>query len=89
MGTLFDQQPRDYKTVSPDHIEAFIDDAARIAKKYKLSVAEVIESAKVLEMERQNSLYAANGDAWDEQLAGFGELLSRLASAVEDLKGSE
>lgn len=29
----------------------------------------------MLELQRKNNLYVANGDAFDEQLAGFGDLI--------------
>jgi hypothetical protein len=89
MGTLFSQKERDFRIVSPNDVVAFLNNASKVAKKCNVSVAEVIEAAKVLEMERRNSLYVANGDTLDEQLAGFGELIQELTSTIKDLKGEE
>ena len=39
-------------------------------------------------MERANSLYVANGDIHDEQMAGIGELLSELNSSISEIAES-
>ena len=85
MGTLFSQKERNYCTVEDSHLDAFIAVIVKLSKKHGISVAEVIAAKEVLESERKNDLYVRNGDAFDEQMAGFGELLQQLISAIENL----
>jgi hypothetical protein len=89
VGTLFNQEPRNYRLISPDDLRSFLESATHLAKEFNISVSDVIQAKKALEMERQNSLYVANGDAFDEQLAGLGEILQDLVSAIESLKTDE
>jgi hypothetical protein len=46
----------------------------------------VISASRVLELKRQNELYVNNGDAFDEQIAGIGELLQKLSDAIDGLR---
>lgn len=80
MGTLFEQRPRDFKTQDADQ---WIDYVKDLAKKNKMPIGEVIEILKVAEMYRQNTVYVANGDIHDEQMAGFGELLRELIGLIK------
>ncbi len=86
MGTLFHQSERSYGTVEDGHLDSFIAEIVELSKKHGISVAEVIAAKEVLESERKNDLYVRNGDAFDEQMAGFGELLQQLISAIENLQ---
>ena len=45
-----------------------------------------MQAAKILEMKRKNDLYVNNGDAFDEQLAGFGEILKDLIIGLDDIR---
>ena len=83
MGTLFNQPERQHKTIQKDNIESFIQEAQEIANKYKISVPDVINAAKVLELERKNDLYISNGDIFNEQIAGIGTPLQQLISVIE------
>jgi len=89
MGTLFNQEPRNYRHISLNDLRSFLESATCLAKEFNISVSDVIQAQKVLEMERQNLLYVANGDAFDEQLAGFGAILQDVVSAIESLKEDE
>jgi len=84
MGTLFDQKVRHYGTVEYSHLDDFIAVIVKLSKKHGISVAEVIAAKEVLENERNNNFQVNNGDAFDEQMAGFGELLQQLISAIEN-----
>jgi hypothetical protein len=76
MGTLFNQLPRNYYRVeSEEDIISEIEQFKEIQKKTGITYENVIETCKMLELRRQNNLYADNGDAFDEQMGGFGELL--------------
>ena len=83
MGTLFEQRPRSPFEVTPSTLESFLKDATVLAAKYGISVADVIAAKKVLEIERRNNLYMANGDTFDEQMAGLGSILNVVAQAAE------
>lgn len=86
MGTLFNQPKRKYQSISSDHLDSFIQDIASLSKKHGISVSDAIAAARVLELSRQNDLYVSNGDIFDEQIAGIGELLEKMSSAIEQLK---
>jgi hypothetical protein len=86
LSTLYTQPPRDHFRVGIEDLSAFVQDAAAVATKQKISLADVIAAAHVLQMARANDLYRANGDAFDEQLGGLGEELQRIASAIEGLR---
>ena len=81
MGTLGNQPERNFYR---GDLDSFLGGLKEIAAKYKVSIEAVIEAKKVLEMERRNDLYAANGDYFDEQMGGFGDRLSEIASAIGD-----
>ncbi|MCO5250721.1 MAG: hypothetical protein M9949_04780 [Candidatus Kapabacteria bacterium] len=75
MGTLFEQKPRNYH--SCDKIEDVISEIEAlkdIQKKTGLTYDQVLETCKMLELRRKNTLYVENGDTFDEQMGGFGEL---------------
>lgn len=86
MSTLFDQPNRNFYRVTSQEIDEFIASALELSKKHDISLSEVVATKAVLELERRNDLYAANGDAFDEQIAGIGEILQSLSSAIESLK---
>ncbi|MGC4241138.1 MAG: hypothetical protein QM686_02760 [Herbaspirillum sp.] len=83
MGTLYDQLPRDYKTVDLGQIDDFLADAVKLASNHGISVADVIAAKHVLELERANGLRVANGDAFDEQIAGIGLILDGIRDALD------
>ena len=84
MGTLFDQDERDYRRINKGDIEAFLLDSLELAKKHKVSITDVIKAANVLQLERRNDLFVSNGDIFDEQMAGVGELLKELINSLEN-----
>ncbi|WP_324172285.1 hypothetical protein [Sulfurimonas sp.] len=90
MGTLYDQEPRDYKRVEISRVNYFLDEVSELATKYKMERKDIIEAFKAVELARQNDLYVANGDIHDEQMAGIGqavqeigERLHQIADAIE------
>ncbi len=85
MGTLFSQDPRrSCDDGNYDELDGFLGLAVKFAKKHKVSVADVIAAKHALELERQNNLYVDNGDIFDEQMAGFGELIRELNQHLSD-----
>jgi hypothetical protein len=89
MGTLFKQEIRSQRYVEESDLDGFLAAAVKLSQKHKIHVADVISAGRVLELKRRNDLYVNNGDAFDEQIAGIGELLQTLSSAVESVKRTE
>jgi hypothetical protein len=89
MGTLFNQEPRNHLHVEASNLDEFLSSAVKLSQKHKIPVSDVISASRVLELSRRNDLYVNNGDAFDEQVAGIGELLQKLSDAVESLKKTE
>lgn len=85
MGTLFKQEVRRRYSIQRNTILDKIAELKIIAKESGLSIDQVIEVKKVLEQERTNDLYVVNGDVFDEQMAGFGELALRLTNRFKKL----
>jgi hypothetical protein len=84
MGTLFNQSPRDWhRQDRAKSIISDIDYLKEIQAKTGLSYDQVISTCNMLELRRKNDLYVANGDAFDEQMAGFGELLKEFIEAFK------
>lgn len=84
MGTLGNQPPRDSHRVDDCYLDEFLGLSVKLAAKHKISVESVIEARRVLEMERSNDLRNLSGDYHDEHMGGFGEILGRIAGALED-----
>ncbi len=83
MGTLLNQSPRKYWAVTKDNVDSFLEDAMELAQKHKITISDVFEAYKICEAQRKHNLYVANGDALDEQLAGFGELIQKLIITLD------
>lgn len=83
MGTLGNQSVRDQYGISSESLGYFLEDAAELAKKHKVSIEVVVNAKHALELERQNNIAVQNGDFTDEQAGGIGEILSRIATALE------
>ena len=83
MGILGDQPKRTSYSVSGRDLDSFLADAAALAKKHSTSIDAVIEAKRVLEMERRNNILVSAGDYHDEHMGGLGEILFRIADALE------
>jgi hypothetical protein len=81
MGTLFDQRPRSEALTFGVVWEAARDMGLDPNK--GLTPAEWHAACDVA----RTGLAAQNADIFDEQLAGFGELLKELVAAIEGLRG--
>ncbi|MEI6328218.1 MAG: hypothetical protein WCP16_03225 [Pseudanabaena sp. ELA645] len=82
MGTLFNQSPRNYREYNENEIQEFLETILKLSQKYKIPTNEVIHAVEVLEIRRKNDLYVANGDIFDEQMAGLGNLLQDLNNKI-------
>lgn len=74
MGTLYNQPERKYFDIDFKYVKSACEKIKEIAEETGLSVADVIEVYKIKTQNRSIDCYVANGDIWDEQIAGFGEL---------------
>ncbi len=70
MGTLYKQSERDYDQIDELIVGAFM-------MKYELDDTNenILRSIELLEYKRRTDFMINNGDRFDEQMAGFGELL--------------
>jgi hypothetical protein len=82
MGTLFSQRPRDHRVVGRGDVINDMEAVKEIAESTGSTKQEVIELMRVMEMERQSNLYVDNGDAFDEQLEGFGYLIREFIDVL-------
>lgn len=83
MGTLMHQERRNKLTVTESNVAFLLEDAQKLAKKYKVDIAVVLEAYRIKEMERQNDLYVENGDVHDEQMTGFGKLIETFNGKMD------
>lgn len=84
MGTPGAQPRRPACRINEGDLDNFLADAVKLATKHKISVDSVIEARRVLEISRANELQTVSGEYHDEHMGGFGDLLSRIADALED-----
>lgn len=89
VGTLFNQAPREYRSISKEDVDDFLSDVLDLARKHKISVSDVLSARAVLESARAGDFAVRNGDILDEQMMGFGELLQELTSAIQSLKAQD
>ena len=82
MGTLLNQKPRKYKSKELKDTEERLKTYIKIAKEHKVSLSDVITTARILELERSNDLFVANGDIHDEQMSGLGEILIEIKDCI-------
>ncbi len=80
MGTLSNQPARKYRHITKSEVIELIEEINAVAKETKLSFDQVSKIYELKEKQRSNSLFVDNGDIKDEQLSGFGDLISELNS---------
>jgi len=83
MGTLLNQKPRNYRHLDERDVLLKIDEIKDISKVKKITFDQALKVYELLEQERSNNLYVANGDIKDEQLAGFGELIIKYIESIK------
>ena len=94
MGTLQNQPPRPYMSVNVSAMSStsggvtFMAEELlqmkRVAEQAGCTLDQVLQLRQIREDERRNDLYVANGDIWDEQIAGIGEILSGIVDALSE-----
>jgi hypothetical protein len=84
MGTLFDQPER--KWLNDFNIYGELDAIEIIMNKSHLDLtfSDVVSFLTMLELKRRNNLYVHNGDIFDEQMHGIGEILERIENAIKN-----
>ena len=75
MSTLFDQPVRHPYKVD---FEVELDYFMGLSKRHRIPLSELIALKATLEQQRTNDLRLWDGDAKDEQLAGFGEIARNI-----------
>ena len=83
MGTLYNEPERNYFDIDFKYVKSDCEEIKKIAEETGLSVADVIEVYKIKTQNRSIDCYVANGDIWDEQMAGFGELFKSFNSKLD------
>ena len=82
MGTLF-EQPKRYKSDNEEYnINSLIADLKDLEENEGFTKDQAIEFLKAAQLRRRNNLYQNNGDAWDEQIAGIGEILQSISNSL-------
>lgn len=85
MGTLFQQPARKAFSIDQKEVKNLLDDALELSKNYKLPLETILKAYEIKEMERRNDLYRNNGDIFDEQMTGFGEIFEKIAESVYNI----
>lgn len=86
MGTLQDQPLRKYLRVTKTDIEQLLEEATTLSVDYEVSLADVLMAYRIKELERRNDLFVNNGDIFDEQMAGIGEILQEISHSLDNDK---
>lgn len=85
MGTLFNQPERENKKIQLESVDNFLSASYELATKHKIEVKDVIAAIHALELQRKNDLYVQNANVFDEQLAGFGDILKEIHEALHNI----
>ncbi len=85
MGTLFDQPVRKRYRIEREDLFYEIDTIKEVAKKNNLDIDKVIDIYKVASINRFIDCYVANGDIFDEQMAGIGEILQEIKQSLSNI----
>lgn len=86
MGTLLNQPIRDRFDFYYDHLIGRAEFLIETSKGLGITLDQLIEIVKTMEMERQNDLYVSNGDIHDEQMSGIGEIGNSIIGLLIDIK---
>jgi len=85
MPTLFEQPARKSHSINYDDVLFLMREYERFSEEYEIPFEVFIRAYEMLEMRRKNDLYQNNGDAFDEQMSGFGELFESFNSKIDKL----
>ena len=82
MGTLFQQSNRGNPDNEESDIKFLLSNLKQLSEEENLTDDQIIELLKAAQLKRRNDLYRDNGDAWDEQIAGIGEILQSISNSL-------
>lgn len=88
MGTLFDQPVRKRHQIDSEELLYEIETIKYVAKKSRLDIDKVIDIYKAASINRFIDCYVSNGDVFDEQMAGFGEILNEIKNSLGNVAHS-
>jgi len=74
MGTLFNQSVRAWFDIDQELMDRYAVIVKTTARKHSITIDDSLALLEILVRDRANNLEKWDGDAKDEQLAGFGEL---------------
>jgi hypothetical protein len=86
MGTLFNQQVRTNYNFSKSVVLDLVNMIKEISNTCNLSEDQVIKIIEIKEIQRYNNLYLENGNIYDEQMSGLGELFESLIEKIENIE---
>lgn len=82
---MFTESQRECYEVHDRDADCFLDAAICMAESKGVELSDVLETYKILELARQNTLYCRNGEYFDGQMEGMSEQIDKLADAIRDL----
>lgn len=85
MGTLFHQSVRKNFITTLDELNNEIQD---FIKDTGHTTENAIKLLEIAELRRRNDLYQANGDAWDEQIAGICTILHDINNSFRSISSN-
>ena len=90
MGTILEQPPREecLRHLSTSSTIDWCKWVQTQAENLGWEISDVLKAFEINQLEKANALALRDGDAKDEQQAGFGELFESLNSAILDLSDS-
>lgn len=85
MGTLGNQSLRNYFDISEVELITFVERIKALSLKCNVSVENILEATRILELRRQNNIRVEAGDYLDENLGGFGDILNNIDQAIQSI----
>lgn len=89
MGTLFEQQKRNYYRVTSDEVVELIKEMKRVSDSTNIDFTSTLAVYNLLEKRRESNIKVWDGDVKDEQLAGFGEILKGIELSIESIASKD
>ncbi|MBR4647729.1 MAG: hypothetical protein IKO75_11510 [Bacteroidales bacterium] len=88
MGTLFNQPERLQHFIDREDLLYEVDKIIDVAEDSGLDIDKVIDIYKAASINRFIDCYVEDGDAFDEQIAGIGEILKRIENSISNISCS-
>ncbi|MBR3467787.1 MAG: hypothetical protein IKH15_11280 [Bacteroidales bacterium] len=88
MGTLFNQPERLQHFIDREDLLYEVDKIIDVAEDSGLDIDKVIDIYKAASINRFIDCYVEDGDAFNEQIAGIGEILKRIENSISNISCS-